>query len=104
MLISAKVVEQALTIIEEELGERKQSAAHTSAPEYKTPEEIKGFLDQYIIGQDDAKKVLAVAVYNHYKRLNHVGKDEVEIEKSNIMMVGDTGTGKTLLARTIARF
>ena len=61
-------------------------------------------MDDYVIGQDDAKKVLAVAVYNHYKRLNNVGKDDVEIEKSNIMMVGDTGTGKTLLARTIARF
>lgn len=102
--ICENCVEQALTIIDEELGERKHAAASTAAPEYKTPEEIKGFLDQYIIGQDDAKKVLAVAVYNHYKRLNNVGKDDVEIEKSNIMMVGDTGTGKTLLARTIARF
>ena len=102
--ICENCVEQALTIIDEELGERKHSNAATAAPEYKTPEEIKGFLDQYIIGQDDAKKVLAVAVYNHYKRLNNVGKDDVEIEKSNIMMVGDTGTGKTLLARTIARF
>ena len=68
------------------------------------PKEIKEFLDQYVIGQDDAKKSLAVAVYNHYKRLQH--KDEkkgVEIEKSNIIMVGSTGTGKTLLARTIAK-
>lgn len=102
--ICENCVEQALTIIDEELGDRKQTAAITTTPDYKTPEEIKGFLDQYIIGQDDAKKVLAVAVYNHYKRLNQVGKDDVEIEKSNIMMVGDTGTGKTLLARTIARF
>lgn len=72
------------------------------------PAEIKEFLDQYVIGQDDAKKTLAVAVYNHYKRLMHAeaetGKeDEVEIDKSNIIMVGETGTGKTLLARTIAR-
>ncbi len=71
------------------------------------PAEIKAFLDQYVIGQDDAKKVLSVAVYNHYKRLKynaeHGDKNDVEIEKSNIVMVGETGTGKTLLARTIAR-
>ena len=70
----------------------------------KKPIEIKAFLDQYVIGQDEAKKHLAVAVYNHYKRLLHkAGNDEVEIEKSNIVMVGRTGTGKTLLARTIAK-
>ncbi|MBR4506613.1 MAG: ATP-dependent Clp protease ATP-binding subunit ClpX [Bacteroidales bacterium] len=71
------------------------------------PAEIKTFLDQYVIGQDDAKRVLSVAVYNHYKRLKynaeHGDKNDVEIEKSNIVMVGETGTGKTLLARTIAR-
>lgn len=74
----------------------------------KTPAEIKSYLDQYVIGQEQAKRVLSVAVYNHYKRLKyyHSGsgeKDEIEIEKSNIIMVGQTGTGKTLLARTIAR-
>jgi ATP-dependent Clp protease ATP-binding subunit ClpX len=72
-----------------------------------TPQEIKTFLDQYVIGQTEAKKVLSVAVYNHYKRLRyneqHGDKNDVEIEKSNIMLVGETGTGKTLLARTIAR-
>lgn len=72
-----------------------------------TPQEIKDYLDQYVIGQDDAKRVLAVAVYNHYKRLNycatHNGKEDVEIDKSNIVIVGETGTGKTLLARTIAK-
>lgn len=72
-----------------------------------TPADICAFLDQYVIGQDAAKRVLAVAVYNHYKRLRynatHQDKDDVEIEKSNIVMVGETGTGKTLLARTIAR-
>ena len=69
-----------------------------------TPEKIKEYLDQYVIGQDQAKKYLAVAVYNHYKRLRQdVGDDDVEIEKSNIVMVGPTGTGKTLIARTIAR-
>lgn len=67
------------------------------------PKEIKAFLDQYVIGQDDAKKVLAVAMYNHYKRLMQPQQDDVEIEKSNIIMVGETGTGKTLLAKTIAK-
>ena len=67
------------------------------------PREIKEFLDQYVIGQDSAKKLLSVAIYNHYKRLAHPAQDEVEIEKSNIIMVGETGTGKTLLAKTIAR-
>ena len=72
-----------------------------------TPKEIKTYLDEYIIGQDAAKKYLSVAVYNHYKRILNKNKDseddQVEIEKSNIVMVGSTGTGKTLLARTIAK-
>ncbi len=73
--------------------------------ELKKPIEIKKFLDEYIIGQDEAKKFLSVAVYNHYKRiLNHDNNDDVEVEKSNIIMVGETGTGKTLLAKTISRF
>lgn len=67
------------------------------------PKEVKEFLDQYVIGQDDAKKILSVAIYNHYKRLLMPPMDDVEIEKSNIIMVGETGTGKTLLAKTIAR-
>ena len=67
------------------------------------PKEIKDYLDQYVIGQDEAKRYLSVAVYNHYKRLQQTVKDEVEIEKSNIIMAGSTGTGKTLIARTIAR-
>jgi ATP-dependent Clp protease ATP-binding subunit ClpX len=72
----------------------------------KKPVEIKKFLDEYVIGQDEAKRVLAVAVYNHYKRLQQKPVEsagDVEIEKSNIIMVGETGTGKTLLAKTIAR-
>ena len=68
-----------------------------------TPKEITAFLDQYVIGQDDAKKFLSVAVYNHYKRINSPKSDELELEKSNILLVGATGTGKTLLARTIAK-
>ena len=82
---------------------------HNDVTVIPTPVEIKNHLDQYVIGQDDAKRVLSVAVYNHYKRLKyydeHVGADsnDVEIEKSNIIIVGETGTGKTLLARTIAR-
>ena len=76
---------------------------NTASFTLKKPKEIKQFLDEYIIGQDDAKKVLAVAVYNHYKRIQQPGNNDVEIEKSNVVMVGETGTGKTLLAKTIAR-
>jgi ATP-dependent Clp protease ATP-binding subunit ClpX len=68
-----------------------------------TPQEIKEFMDQYVIGQDDAKRILAVAVYNHYKRVKFGKKMNTEMEKSNILMIGPTGTGKTLLARTLAR-
>lgn len=97
-------VEQAHNIIREEAPQKAQDFSQTRLLK---PSEIKQRLDEYVIGQDDAKKVLSVAVYNHYKRINHStskkDKDEVEIEKSNIVLVGETGTGKTLLARTIAR-
>ena len=86
--------------------EQSRSSAKNIEPNQYTPRKIKEVLDEYIIGQDDAKKVLSVAVYNHYKRLNHElkkGEEEVEIAKSNILMIGETGTGKTLLAQTIAR-
>ncbi len=96
-------VTQAKQIIEEENFSKKKKFI-TAPPKFSIPKEIKTFLDEYVIGQDEAKKVLAVAVYNHYKRLNQTTKDDVEIEKSNIIMVGETGTGKTLLAKTIARF
>ncbi len=96
-------VTQAKQIIEEENFSKKKKFI-TAPPKFSIPKEIKNFLDEYVIGQDEAKKVLAVAVYNHYKRLNQTTKDDVEIEKSNIIMVGETGTGKTLLAKTIARF
>lgn len=101
--ICDKCVSQASQILTEELSVRKNKNAQ-SAVKLLKPLEIKQHLDQYVIGQDQAKKVLSVAVYNHYKRLNQkVEKDEVEIEKSNIIMVGETGTGKTLLAKTIAK-
>ncbi len=101
--ICDKCVAQANQILAEELNVRKTKSTQTFETLLK-PLEIKTHLDQYVIGQDQAKKILSVAVYNHYKRLNQkIGKDEVEIEKSNIIMVGETGTGKTLLAKTIAR-
>ena len=100
-------VEQAGEIIEEELygGKPKEEGPKDfPMPDKITPLEIKTHLDHYVIGQDEAKKFLSVAVYNHYKRLRQSRQDEVEIEKSNIVFVGQTGTGKTLLAKTIAKF
>ena len=96
---------QAYEITQEALGAgKKASATKLNLKELPKPVEIKKFLDQYVIGQDDAKRFLSVSVYNHYKRLlQKDGGDDVEIEKSNIIMVGSTGTGKTLLARTIAK-
>lgn len=103
--ICDECIERARIIVQEELAQRKPQTK-VKAPEKAAvakPEEIKKFLDSYVIGQDEAKKILSVAVYNHYKRLKQQITDDVEIEKSNIIMVGETGTGKTLLARTIAR-
>ena len=96
-------VQQAHEIIQEVQRESVDKDS-LDLKELPKPKEIKEFLDQYVIGQDDAKRYLSVAVYNHYKRLlQQPGKDDVEIEKFNIIMVGSTGTGKTLLARTIAK-
>lgn len=102
--ICDKCIEQAHGILLEEIAQ--QHHATSEKLELKKPVEIKEFLDQYMIGQNQSKRVMSVAVYNHYKRLlqpNTKKEDEVEIEKSNIVIVGETGTGKTLMARTIAR-
>ena len=96
--------EQAFDIVQEERRHKKGSAFQIDEKDFPKPDSIKRFLDEYVIGQDEAKRYLSVAVYNHYKRLmQKESKDDVEIEKSNIIMVGATGTGKTLLARTIAK-
>lgn len=97
-------VTEANKIVSAELASKNKNLQELQV---HSPKKIKSFLDQYVIGQDEAKKVISVAVYNHYKRIRHstqnVGTEEVEIAKSNILMVGETGTGKTLLAQTIAR-
>lgn len=100
--ICESCVEQAGHIVDEHLKAVKPAAQGQQMVLLK-PIEIKNKLDEYVIGQDEAKKVLAVAVYNHYKRLNQIKEEDIEIEKSNVIMVGETGTGKTLLARTIAK-
>ena len=105
--ICDECAEQAYLLSEEYLHKKrkKNSKWAISREELPKPDQIKAFLDEYVIGQDDAKRYLAVSVYNHYKRIMQASddSDDVEIEKSNIIMVGPTGTGKTLLAKTIAR-
>lgn len=104
--ICDQCIENANHLLQEAMGEiktGKKSNKQLKDHKLYKPREIKEFLDQYVIGQDDAKKILSVAIYNHYKRLMMPVADDVEIEKSNIIMVGETGTGKTLLAKTIAR-
>ncbi|SFN53129.1 ATP-dependent Clp protease ATP-binding subunit ClpX [Chryseobacterium oleae] len=102
--ICENCIEQAHVIVKDSVSKAGTSPAE-SIDELKKPKEIKEFLNQYVIGQDQAKKQLSIAVYNHYKRLLHAQDEnrEVELEKSNIIMIGETGTGKTLLAKTIAR-
>lgn len=106
--ICDQCIENAHSLLVEATGDKQQETAASKMADFQKsklykPREVKAFLDQYVIGQNDAKKVLSVAIYNHYKRLSMPKTDDVEIEKSNIMMVGETGTGKTLLAKTIAR-
>lgn len=105
--ICSDCAERAKEIVDTSLRSTRAQSVEADFGELPKPKDIKAYLDQYIIGQDDAKKYLSVAVYNHYKRLlsqqDEAADDNVEIEKSNIVMVGSTGTGKTLLARTIAK-
>jgi len=102
--ICENCVEHAEEIISHELLERDDLQVKQYRFNIRKPKEVKEYLDQYVIGQEDAKRVLSVAVYNHFKRITQKTQvDDVEIEKSNIIMVGETGTGKTLLAKTIAR-
>jgi ATP-dependent Clp protease ATP-binding subunit ClpX len=97
-------VQQANQLLQEEIAPQPVTASKSSVHFPHKPKDIRDYLNQYVVGQDEAKKVLSVAVYNHYKRLNQKPGGDVEVEKSNVMMVGQTGTGKTLLARSIARF
>jgi len=105
VFICDECIELCNDIIRDEVPADGAAAAKTSKSDLPVPAEIKGSLDQYVIGQEAAKRILSVAVYNHYKRLKHMGgsKDEVELSKSNILLIGPTGSGKTLLAQTLAK-
>ena len=108
VFICDECIELCSEILEEELGKQEEEEVEEEAPLFKDihllkPKEIKAFLDEYVIGQDDAKKVLSVAVYNHYKRVTSCQHMDVDVQKSNILMIGPTGSGKTYLAQTMAK-
>ena len=101
---SVFICDECVELCNDIIREEMQEAGHTERDSLPKPREIRGILDEYVIGQDSAKKILSVAVYNHYKRLEaKSGKDDVELSKSNILLIGPTGSGKTLLAETLAR-
>ena len=102
--ICDECIEVCINIVSDEMAKETKAQAGVSPEKLPTPSKIKEFLDQYVIGQDEAKKVLSVAVYNHYKRLNsQQNNSDVEISKSNVILIGSTGSGKTLLAQTLAK-
>ena len=103
VFICDECIELCSEILEEELEEQEEEAPAANDIHLLKPKEIKAFLDEYVIGQEDAKKVLSVAVYNHYKRVTSRQQMDVDIQKSNILMIGPTGSGKTYLAQTLAR-
>ncbi|MCH7475031.1 MAG: AAA family ATPase, partial [Gemmatimonadetes bacterium] len=102
---SVYICNECIALCNEILAEDEEREVAEAITEVPTPAEIKDVLDQYVIGQEDAKRVLAVAVYSHYKRINAppTREDEVELEKANVLLIGPTGVGKTLLAQTLAR-
>ena len=103
VFICDECIELCGEILEEELGDELDSSQDLGNINLLKPKELKEFLDEYVIGQDEAKKVLSVAVYNHYKRITSRKMLDVEVQKSNILMLGPTGSGKTYLAQTLAR-